>query len=130
MESAFQFTNPALMDLSFCINENFDNKNNSEVQIGMKISIKVFKSNKPNEASVHLTVEIGEKDERIPFWIKGTEAADFKWEEEIDDSMSERLLKQNAPSLLLSYLRPIIAQVTAASSYGIYNIPFINFAKK
>ena len=32
-------------------------------------------------------------------------------------------------SLLLSYLRPIVAQVISASKYGTYNIPFVNFTK-
>lgn len=43
--------------------------------------------------------------------------------------MIDRLLNQNAPSLLSSYLRPIVAQVTSASKYGTYNIPFVNFTK-
>ncbi len=129
MESAFQFTNPTLKELSFCINENFDNQSNHKVQVKMEMSTHIFKSSKPNEASVSLTVEIGEKSEKNPYWIKGTEQANFRWEDEVSEDMSERLLKQNAPSLLLSYLRPIIAQVTASSSYDAYNIPFINFAE-
>ena len=44
--------------------------------------------------------------------------------------MINKLLNQNAPSLLLSYLRPVIAQVTMASPYGAYNIPFIDFTKR
>ena len=43
--------------------------------------------------------------------------------------MIDRLLNQNAPSLLLSYLRPIVAQVTSASKNGTYKIPFVNFTK-
>ncbi|MEI3592754.1 MAG: hypothetical protein V8Q05_07985 [Lachnospiraceae bacterium] len=38
--------------------------------------------------------------------------------------MIEKLLNQNAPSLLLGYLRPIISQITAASPYNAYNLPF------
>ena len=46
------------------------------------------------------------------------EGANFRWNDELDDNMIDRLLNQNAPSLLLSYLRPIVAQVTSASKYG------------
>lgn len=50
-------------------------------------------------------------------------------DEKYPNNMIDRLLNQNAPSLLLSYLRPIVAQVTSASKYGTYNIPFVNFTK-
>lgn len=43
--------------------------------------------------------------------------------------MIEKLLNQNAPSLLLGYLRPIISQITAASPYNAYNLPFIDFQR-
>ena len=33
------------------------------------------------------------------------------------------------PTLLLSYLRPIVVQVTQASPWGAYNIPFMNFSE-
>ena len=79
------------------------------------------------EATVSLTIEIGETDDNVPFYIKAKEQADFKWDESVADIMLDRLLNQNAPSLLLSYLRPIVAQVTNSSKYGVYNIPFVNF---
>ena len=78
MESAFQFTNPALSGLEFWINKNFNGEKDTKIQIRMNMSVKVAKK---------------------------------------------------APSLLLSYLRPIVAQVTSASKYGTYNIPFVNFTK-
>ena len=44
--------------------------------------------------------------------------------------MVDKLLNQNAPSLLLSYIRPIVVQITAASPFPTYNIPFMNFTNK
>lgn len=129
MESAFQFTNPTLASLSFQVNEDFENPNNKEIQIQMKMSVSISKDDGINEAVVRLCVEIGEKNELLPFWIKAVEQANFRWDSDVSASMAERLLHQNAPSLLLSYLRPIIVQVTAASPYDAYNIPFINFSK-
>ena len=110
MESAFQFTNPALSGLEFWINKNFNGEKDTKIQIRMD-------------------VEIGEKNDDIPFYIKAIEGANFRWNDELDDNMIDKLLNQNAPSLLLSYLRPIVAQVTSASKYGTYNIPFVNFTK-
>ena len=118
MESAFQFTNPALSALEFWINKNFNGEKDTKIQIRMNMSVKVAKKENLNEAIVELNVEIGEKNDDIPFYIKATEEANFRWNDELDDNMIDRLLNQNAPSLLLSYLRPIVAQVTSASKYG------------
>lgn len=118
MESAFQFTNPALSGLEFWINKNFNGEKDTKIQIRMNMSVKVAKKENLNEAIVELDVEIGEKNDDIPFYIKAIEGANFRWNDELDDNMIDKLLNQNAPSLLLSYLRPIVAQVTSASKYG------------
>ena len=73
-------------------------------------------------------MKIGEKGGNSPFYILAVERADFRWEKELDDARVKSLLDQNAPSLLLSYLRPIIVQITEASAYNVCNIPFVNFA--
>ena len=127
-ESVFQFTNPALSKMEFLINEGFDN-NITEVQMKMNISVNVSKSEDGNKALVSLICEIGEKSNEVPLWICAEENADFKWNDEISEDLEEKLLHQNAPSLLLSYLRPIVSQLTAATRYGAYNIPFVNFTK-
>lgn len=129
MKSSFQFSNPVLTDFVLCLNEGFDNQGNKEVQIKMSMSVDVSKHETAKEALVGLTFEIGEKNDNTPFYIKATEKANFRWDEEIDEKMVDILLNQNAPSLLLSYLRPIVAQITAASPYEAYDIPFINFTK-
>ena len=127
MDSLFQFTNPILTDLEIHLNEGFNGENNEKVGIRTNMSVHILKKENMKEATVSLTVEIGERVDNVPFYIKTKEKADFKWDESLDDDMIERLLNQNAPSLLLSYLRPIVAQVTNASKYGVYNIPFVNF---
>lgn len=129
MESAFQFTDPSLSNLEFVINEEFDSRENEKVKIQTSISVEVKRNKKENKAIVSLMVEIGNKSKNMPFWIKAIEQANFKWSENIDEANCECLLNQNAPSLLLSYLRPIIAQITLASQYGAYHIPFINFTR-
>lgn len=80
------------------------------------------------EALVVLCVTIGEKTEEVPFYVYAEESANFRWKREAyDEDAIGRLLKQNAPALLLSYLRPIIANITVASPYSAYDIPFMNF---
>lgn len=53
-----------------------------------------------------------------------------RWKEKLDEEKVHKLLNQNAPSLLLSCLRPVISQLTAASPFGTVNIPFMNFTNQ
>ena len=128
-KSSFQFTNPRLTDIEMHINEDFNGQKNAQIPIQMKISVHISSKEDAKEAIVALTAEIGQKDSNVPFWVKATEQASFRWDEEVSDTMREALLNQNAPSLLLAYLRPVVAQITNASPYGAYDIPFVNFAK-
>lgn len=130
MESAFQFTNPVLTGLELLLNSEFDAQKNSEIKIRINFSVNVEKEKQSNEAVVSLACEIGEQNENSPFWIKAEEQARFRWDEELENDLVDILLNQNAPSLLLAYLRPIVAQVTMASPYGAYNIPFMNFMQE
>lgn len=73
---------------------------------------------------------IGKEDASVPFYIYAEEGAAFRWNaEKIDEQHREKLLKQNAPALLLSYLRPTISVITAASPFNAYDIPFMNFTE-
>lgn len=131
MESAFQFKNPVLTNLEFVVNDQFNSRGEESVKIPVSMSINIDREkDKSNEAIVALKVEIGDKNELCPYFINVTEQARFKWPDGLTDKQVDVLLNQNAPSLLLSYIRPIVAQSTAASEYGAYNIPFMNFTKK
>lgn len=126
-KSAFQFRNPVLTELEYGVNNDFFNPSNSEQQVDIQIEVQVNRNSDVSEAEVLLRFKLGDKDDKNPFYVIATEKADFRWEDGLKDETVEQLLNQNAPSLLLSYLRPIITQITAASPYDAFNIPFINF---
>ncbi|WP_440287115.1 protein-export chaperone SecB [Eshraghiella crossota] len=130
MESAFQFSNPSLTKMEFCINEEFESSQDKEVKIAVNMGVQIDRSATDNNARVSLTLEIGKKDSEDPFYVCATEMAEFRWSEALNNEMVEKMLNQNAPSLLLGYLRPIISQITAASPYNAYNLPFIDFSRK
>ena len=127
-KSQFQFTRPELKSISFRINGKFDNAE-KEREIEANISVDVNKHKEKPYAHVELTVSIGTQKNNDPYTIQATEMSDFRWDETVDDDASDRFLNVNAPSFLLSYLRPIIASITSSSSYGTYNIPMINFTR-
>lgn len=128
MKSKFQFSNPVLSRIEFSFNKEFALKKEDEITMKMELSVQTEQKNS-NEARVSLVCELGDKSSQSPFWLLAEEEAFFKWEEFLDVMIVDKLLKQNAPSLLLSYLRPIVTQVTQASPCGAYNIPFMNFAE-
>ena len=84
-----------------------------------------------NQASVKVTLTIGSRDDTTPFYIEADEAANFRWEEAaFDNDKIEQLLEQNGVALLISYLRPIISSITAASPYPAYNLPYLDLTKQ
>lgn len=86
------------------------------------MSTAIIKENK--EAVVNLKLKIGENNEKYPFHIELEIYATFKCE---DEGLFDKLVKNNAPALLLSYARPIISLVTAQSGYPAFNLPFMSF---
>lgn len=133
MESAFQFTRPALQSLTVKIHDSFKPAEETGIPINVETRVKKQQLQDTGEktAEVVLCVTIGkEEDNSTPFFIVAEESAHFKWPAgEYDEDATTKLLKGNAPALLLSYLRPIVAMVTSASVFPGYNIPFIDLTK-
>ena len=125
--SEFQFSNPTLSELQFYVNDSYSS-DAQEISLDLGINV-AQKRICETEATVELTLEIGEKSDTIPFYLRAVEGATFKWESDAfaEAKDVEKFLNINAPALLLSYLRPIVSNVTMTSKYPGYNIPFINF---
>jgi len=106
-------------------------KDNERTDIDVMTEISIKDGLEKNSSMVLLKLEIGSRDSSSPFYIQAEEVAIFNWDADaIDESQRDKLLKQNAPALLLSYLRPTIAMITSASPYASYNVPFMNFSEK
>lgn len=84
MESAFQFSNPSLTKMEFCINEDFENSWDKEVKIAVNMGIQIDRSSTDNNARVSLTLEIGKKDSSDPFYVCATEMAEFRWPDSLN----------------------------------------------
>lgn len=127
--SNFQFTTPELAGLKFVLNEEFANVGN-EVTVPTNIETQVSPKEVNGDetiATVVIKVTIGEEKESSPYYIEVVEKANFKWKtEDFSDEEANVLLSQNAASLLISYVRPIIHNVTGQTRYPGYNLPFIN----
>ena len=122
--SNFQFLNPYLEELFFAGNDNFDMNEDIEMENSFNVQVKKDKENR--RAKVELVLETNVNVEDAPFRMRVKVASDFKWDN-LDDESVEAMLKCNAPALLLSYMRPIVANITNVSKFPVYNLPFVNF---
>lgn len=126
-ESKFKFRNPVLESLVFIVNENFDEEEFEGIGIVGETRIKRNKAQ--NKAMVKFSLEIGEKESSMPFYLELAMKAEFRWSKQMEDGMVKRLLKANAPSLLLAYMRPIVANITGSSEYPMFNIPYMDMSE-
>jgi preprotein translocase subunit SecB len=136
-KSVLEFTKPFLVQSLFT-----DNHKNDDKQGEITLSLKTKHSNivKDDEgncsAKVLLTVsnmfsgkedddEVSSTDDAYNILV--TMEASFRWPNKIDESLVNDFLTMNAPSLLLSYVRPIVSSLTAQSRFNPEDIPFMNF---
>lgn len=121
--SDFRFENPRLISIEFNLNK--EARPDKTYSIPQNISIK--KAKEAKSAFVQMEYSCGDKGE-CPFFIKAVMEAKFLWED-IDDDKIDAFLDVNAPSLLISYLRPIVSSVTSYAGITPLAIPFMNFSK-
>ena len=123
-ESKFKFERPILKRFSFNENEAFEEKEELKIEIELEKGIE--RKEKTGGVSVILkTVNSNE----IPFFIEIEMYSKFIWEEELTEEEIINALEINAPSLLISYIRPLVALVTGSSKYPAWNIPFLDMRK-
>lgn len=125
-QSNFNFTDPVLLLLEFYPNpvETMEDNDGSSVENVFDIDI-IHKENY-NEAAVTLGLTITGVDDTL-FTLNAKMASVFSWgNDDFSEDELKILLTKNAPSLLLSYLRPIVATVTNASPFPVYNLPFVD----
>lgn len=59
--------------------------------------------------NLKIGIEVDDKDTLFSLEIKMQ--SDFYWKESLPEKEVKILLQQNAPSLLLSYIRPIVSEI-------------------
>jgi preprotein translocase subunit SecB len=127
-QSKFSFRNPWLTKLEYIVNESFLPQNDGTSDIPCSIRHQLDIVDDESIANIEITLEVGDNSDKYPFYVLISFESDFKWD---TDSFSEdtlkELLNKNAPALLLSYARPIVAMITNSSKYPVFNLPFVDF---
>ena len=125
--SPFQFTAPLLTESHFVVHR--EKRDKDVVNIHLHRNIIKSDSN-PLQALVEVKLQLNKiEDKEIEdpcFVAEVTMQSAFSWPEDLPEQQVKNLLEINAPALLISYIRPIIVQLTAASPMPVYNLPFLN----
>ena len=129
-KSNFKFKNPKLTKLEFKVNQDYDNNSKSMLTLDIKDDI-IVKRIDETSALVILKLQIFREEDfkDVPFIISIEMQGDFSWSSDMDKEVVNALLKQNAPAVLLSYMRPYITTVTTGSGYAPLILPFMNFVE-
>jgi len=121
-KSLFQFTNPYLIKSFFEENVDFNDELETEMEL-----VTETKVNRTSENTALVTLLFKNAGDNLPFDVEVIMSSEFKWEDEnMSEEMLERLLVINAPALILSYIRPLVAILTSTSKFSTWHIPFIN----
>jgi preprotein translocase subunit SecB len=126
--SNFQLEGQKLIYVNYKINDNFSpNKNGVELEFDYNIEVK--KDLDSQKAVVDLFFKVFKEENLLknPFYIDICIRGWFYWQDEIEEEILDTLLKINAPAVLMSYIRPVISQLTSFSGYPALILPLINF---
>jgi len=131
--SSFQLIDkPRVTKNIFQVNKEFDFQ--GEISLEIDNNIKTVKiADEKMTAIVVLNLNFfGSKDfKEVPFKLEMEIEGMFGWDEELEknDTQLEGLLKENAPAILYSYLRPIITTISIDANLSPLVIPLMNFHK-
>lgn len=130
-ESNFQLVGkPVINKIVYETNKEFDFT--GEFSLDVKNDIKIVSSNENTQEAI-VVFQIGiftNKDfNDVPFKISVEIEGYFKWDDELQKNqvLLESMLKQNAPAILYSYVRPIITLITVEANMPPLVIPLMNF---
>ena len=120
-KSSISFTNPIIEKWIF--EKHNDYIQGTSTKISAAIETIISEKNN-NNAKLMLRFKVGEGNDTTPFYIEGNISSYFHWEDDMKNV--DEFLDANCSSILISYLRPIIAQFTSFAGFTPLFIPFID----
>lgn len=129
--SDFQIQSQKLHSIEFTSNPFFKNNTDNPIDISILSNVKINRlSNNSAEVILHLLAFKDKDINDVPFKADIINTGIFTWDNKINnEDYLQKLLNENAPSVLMANIRSIIGQLTAYSGYGSYIIPLLDFRK-
>lgn len=130
--SPIRFSDPYLEECEFRINKEYlrNGTEESDAPHQIKMPFHVESSVSEPEGDVYpvsLRVTVGKESDELPFWAHVTMLAFFTIKDDVSEESKKSFLSINAPALLYSYIRPVIASLTENSPFPPYHLPFMDF---
>jgi len=128
--SFIDFNKPIITELFYKSNDSF-NPNNFEhnSNVDFKINFDTNVNRHESDPCAWVTLSLIIDDNSLPFTTKISMRTNVKWDEGSEEDLVEQTLKINVPALLLSYIRPILSQITNYSPFNSIEIPFCDFTE-
>ncbi len=127
--SRFQLSRPQLLEVTYILNEDFDNSGNIKLEANSITTVEMSKDDTGAKVIFTLRIFDQEKLSEVPFFMQVIMQGFFKWDENMEEELYKQLLRTNAPAVLLSYIRPFVSQLTTASGYPPLILPLIDFTR-
>lgn len=130
-KSKFQIKGiPKITSFKFEANSEFKFRQDLNLEVEIKSTHNVKKIDNYN-AIVTLEMEIfPESRNDKPFYLEIKGDAKFTWGEDLPKDVVESLLMTNSPAIILSYMRPIISQLTTYAGQAPLIIPLLDLSKE
>lgn len=127
-ESKFQLEHQRLIDVEYKLNDKFSKKGALPLSVGMESTLSRIS---PNKALLNIKFFIFKDEplESVPIKAVLTIEGLFTWASSFKEEEVVGLLEVNAPAVLMSYIRPIITQLTVFSGLPALILPLLDFTK-
>lgn len=125
-----QFANPTVLKFNFQVNDNFDYETGgTDTDINTIVEIpKQSEINYNDDIPVYLSVFINQDNDNAPYTIDAKILTLFRVDDALTRAETPLILQSEGASILLSYLRPMIAMMTAASGFQTMTLPMLDFS--
>lgn len=129
ISSHLRMKNVKLMQVEYGVSAKFKPElTHQSLNVSLNTTHKVRLNKKKTQAIVSLEIKLFKKNsEEFPIWFDVKNQAEFEWDEY--NEKIETMLNTVAPAHLLSYIRPLISQLTTMSNFTALNLPLVDFSQ-
>lgn len=120
-KSLFQLHTQRMVDVKFFLNEKGE-KNDTNLEVGVNIKAAYTEKKALVELVVHINKDM--QDQIFSLSIKNQGV--FQWENFSEEEVKP-YLEENAPAILLSYVRTMVTSLTLAAGLNPLVLPLLNF---
>lgn len=125
-----QFEDPTVLQFDFQVNEDYDfeastGDSNINTVVEMPSAREIDFS---DDIPVYLTVFLNDEDDNASYQITTRIMTLFQVSDQLSEDEALQLLQNEGASILLSYLRPMVAMMTSASGFPAMTLPMLDFS--